>query len=345
MRTYKRTLPSGKITWCYDVWIDGKRKRKSGFSKEREAKEAAKELITEVSKGLDISKESTFKDFYRQWVTVNKKGKITESSFKNYIYALNQFITHFGEDKKLATLSRMEYQGFINWYGETHTQESVRKVNNCLKSALNSAQYDGYIIRNPSYNVSLKDVGKIPAKSEEVKFVSKAEFTKLKEFFKSKNSKSALLLYILAITGARFSEINNLQYIDIKSNCIHIRGGKTDNAKRDINIPTKDIEHIRSVLSHHPTKIQGDIFKLSHNAVTKQLNKGLAHCNIEKNITIHAIRHSHCSVLLGDGVSVNYVSKRLGHASIAITQQVYAHLLEEQFEAEDKHTIDLLNSI
>ncbi|WP_082099136.1 tyrosine-type recombinase/integrase [Salinicoccus sediminis] len=61
--------------------------------------------------------------------------------------------------------------------------------------------------------------------------------------------------------------------------------------------------------------------------------------NLKLNVTPHAIRHSHCSVLLSEGVSINYVSKRPGPASIAITQQVYAHLLE------DKHTIDLLNTL
>src|SRR5699024_2276983 len=151
---------------------------------------------------------------------------------------------------------------------------------------------------------------------EDVKTVSKAEFLRLKDYFKSKNNKSALLLYILIITGARFSEINNLKYIDIKNNGINISGGKTKNAKRFISVPNSDIEHIRTTLDKHTKKIHGDAFNLSNNAVIKSLDLAIDKCNISKRITPHALRHTHCSVLLGEGISINYISKRLGHASI-----------------------------
>lgn len=345
MQTYKREYKSGKVAWCYDVWIDGKRKRKCGFAKEREAKAAANDLIAEISKGLDISKDSTFKDFYRQWVEVNKKNKISDSALRNFINALNQFTEYFGEGKKLATLSRMEYQSFLNWYGKDHTKESVRKINNCIKAALDSAQYDGYIVRNPAHNISIKDVAQKPTQKNEIKYVSKSDYIKLKQYFKGKKNLSALLLYILTITGARFSEINNLRYIDIRDDHIYIPEGKTDNAVREISVPVGDIEHIKSVLAQHPRKIQGVIFNLSHNAALKQLRQSLKDCGISKQITIHAIRHSHCSVLLSEGVDIHYISKRLGHANIRITQQVYSHLLEEQEAVEDKQTIQFLESI
>ena len=41
----------------------------------------------------------------------------------------------------------------------------------------------------------------------------------------------------------------------------------------------------------------------------------------------HDLRHWHASQLLGHGVSLPTVSRRLGHASTAVTAQVYAHVL------------------
>lgn len=43
----------------------------------------------------------------------------------------------------------------------------------------------------------------------------------------------------------------------------------------------------------------------------------------------HALRHAHASALLADGWDLAAVSRRLGHGSVAVTAQVYAHLIED----------------
>ncbi|HSK90069.1 MAG TPA: site-specific integrase, partial [Euzebyales bacterium] len=44
-------------------------------------------------------------------------------------------------------------------------------------------------------------------------------------------------------------------------------------------------------------------------------------------IRLHDLRHTHATLLLQAGVPVKVVSERLGHASITITMDVYAHVL------------------
>lgn len=44
-------------------------------------------------------------------------------------------------------------------------------------------------------------------------------------------------------------------------------------------------------------------------------------------IRLHDLRHTHASLLLADGVPIKVVSERLGHATIAMTMDVYGHLL------------------
>ena len=46
-------------------------------------------------------------------------------------------------------------------------------------------------------------------------------------------------------------------------------------------------------------------------------------------ISIHGLRHTHASLLLFAGVSIASVSKRLGHASMNTTQEIYLHVIRE----------------
>ena len=42
---------------------------------------------------------------------------------------------------------------------------------------------------------------------------------------------------------------------------------------------------------------------------------------------LHALRHSHASILFAEGESLFEVSRRLGHRSIATTADLYGHVL------------------
>ena len=47
------------------------------------------------------------------------------------------------------------------------------------------------------------------------------------------------------------------------------------------------------------------------------------------SMTFHGLRHQHASLLIAQGVGLAVVSKRLGHSSIAITSDLYSHLLRD----------------
>ena len=47
------------------------------------------------------------------------------------------------------------------------------------------------------------------------------------------------------------------------------------------------------------------------------------------SVTFHALRHTHACQLIGAGIDVVKISKRLGHASPTITLDVYAHLFDK----------------
>ena len=45
------------------------------------------------------------------------------------------------------------------------------------------------------------------------------------------------------------------------------------------------------------------------------------------NIRFHDLRHAHASLMLRTGADPKVISERLGHSSIAITMDIYAHIL------------------
>lgn len=276
---------------------------------------------------------------------IHKKPHIGQGSYQWYLNALNIFVEEFGEDKQLTSVSKNDYQRLLNKYGENRTQESTRKLNNFLKAAFNHAHDEGIIARNPTKGAVVK--GKKPTASEESKYLSRTNFEKLKAYVKTRDDMSYLVIYILMITGARFSEVANMKYKDIRmDNKIHLPGTKTDTADRVVPASKKDIVFIKQRLDRYPIKISGTPFSISHTAAQKALRTAQKHIGIpeDKWITLHGLRHTFCSIMLDEGVMLSTMSKRLGHANVEITQKVYAHLLEERELEDDKKIVKYLEA-
>ena len=49
-------------------------------------------------------------------------------------------------------------------------------------------------------------------------------------------------------------------------------------------------------------------------------------------VTFHALRHTHASQLIAQGVDIVTISKRLGHAKPSVTLAIYAHM----FTSDDR---------
>ncbi|SLB65255.1 phage-related integrase [Mycobacteroides abscessus subsp. massiliense] len=236
---------------------------------------------------------------------------------------------------------------FIGGRKEGRTKASVQKLNNCFSQVFKDALNEGIIERDPTWNAPIYE--KKPTKKEEDKFMSLTEYKKLKSFSTNKNELSYLAIFILIATGARFGEIQKLQYSDLDyiNSTIHLRGTKTKSSNRIISIARKDMKHIQNVLNQRPTSINGYIFNtgvnlISNKAVTTLFNKFMLNNKIN-NCTLHSLRHTHASMLLAKGFSIQYVSKRLGHANIEITWRVYSHLLEELKSKEDAKLDNIIN--
>lgn len=319
-------------SWQYDVKhpsLKSGKKRKSGFKTKAEATNAAQQLIRDLEDGKKINNNKKFKNYYLEWLVANGKDKLSSKQQYWYEHTLDLFLNHFGEDIMIKHITRHEYQKFLTNFANGRTSETVRKVNLFLSNCLKDAVYDGYLTKDPTYNVKAK--GTKSSKKEDVKFLTIDQYEGLREYFKLKSDKSSIMLFILLITGGRFSEVNKMTYDDLifKDNAIHLPGTKTVTSDRIVEVSKSDLLYIKSALLHHPRRADNIIFNLSHNAISKVFKKAKDKFEIENEVTPYSLRHTHASYLLSKGIPIEYISKRLGHSNIGITLDVYTHLLDE----------------
>jgi hypothetical protein len=89
--TYKRVLPSGKITWCFQVDAgrdeNGKRIRiaKTGFKREQDADKELRLALQERDAGELVKPDSrTFAAFMQEWFKEHAEQKVTPKTCERY---------------------------------------------------------------------------------------------------------------------------------------------------------------------------------------------------------------------------------------------------------------------
>lgn len=331
--------------WQYEFKYEGKRYRKKGFRTKREADAAGLERMSELKNGIDYQPNLTLNEYFKKWCETFKLSTVSPRTYKSYASAIKHISEHSIGKKPLKDISRYHYQNFINDFSKSHSKESIRKLNGYIRTSLDDAVYEGLITKNPTFKVNYKASN--PNKSEDSKFINLEDYEKLKQNLKTKDNASSLVLYIMICTGCRVSGALNLkrEYLNQVKNEIYIDEHKTDSSPRYVEVSKDDMKFIIQSVSKLPATIDGSVFgNLTINAVNKRLK---AYCNDLgiKKITSHALRHTHCSYLLAKGVSIYYISKRLGHKNISVTTDVYSHLLEEQYKEENQKAVEIINAM
>ncbi|WP_183121491.1 tyrosine-type recombinase/integrase [Staphylococcus epidermidis] len=353
MNVYKRGN-----TFQYDFYFKGKRYRKSGYLTKRDAQIAMNIKLNDLLEGYDTDNNLTFVDFYYRWLEITKLDIINDTSYKRYITAIKAFKDCFG-NKLISDIDSLSYQKFLKDYGRGHflnngqlrprTSNTVSKMNNCLKQAFESAVEQGYIKKNPAKNA--KPFGLKSSQSIDDKFMSITQMKNLIHYVKKNDALSHLCIYILIITGSRFKPVQHLRYEDLnfKKSCIHLNDTKNKYSKRNVKVRIKDLEYIQSVINKHPINQNGYIFHnfinfISYSAINDVLVRFCLKYKYDK-YTLKSLRHTHCSYLLAKGISIQYISKRLGHADIHTTLKIYSHLIKEFEDSENSPIEKNLNDL
>ena len=343
--------------WKYDFWHDGKRYRKFTFDTKREAIKAESELMNDLENGYQSDNKITLVEYARKWEEVNK-GHLSNQTRLQYRKRIDDMQTYF-QDMKFKDITRMKFQEFMNWYGLeafNHVNErgrslnSVEKMLGTFRAIVKSAIFDGVIKKDFTINVNkVYRVAKVP---DENKFLELKDFRKLRDYLKENGTSDIdVILFIMTATGARYSDVIYTQYKDIddKNNTIRLRGTKTINSDRVVSVSQNDMDYIAPAVKNLPFKAHGRIFcshetqyPKSNGYIAKRLREICRDLDI-KEVNPHALRHTHASALIHAGNTIQYISRRLGHASTIITQETYIHLLQEHDAEQDAYAMEYFN--
>ena len=364
MASYKKNSTGWqvRVSWR-DENGELKQKARGGFRLKSEAEAYAASLKKDVSEGLNPlqSSDITFGDYIQQWYETYKQNQssiATQKRYKNVI----KLVKNYFKKAKLSDINRVTYQNFINDFGKSHAKHTVQKANMIIRSCVRNAVYDDVIRKDFTHNVQITYD---PKRTRKVEYLSLEDIKKLLQECENGLQPRYTSRYMILtgiLTGMRISEVMGLTWDDINYNWQTIsinktwdyqNGGgfkpvKTESSKRIIRV-NQALLDILSALKVNDNKMvfankRGLI--PSSNAVNKTLKNIMKDCGLEKqNYHFHSLRHSHVAYLLSQGVDIYAISKRLGHADLSTTTNVYAYLIDEYKEKNDDLIINKLEEI
>ena len=349
--------------------VDGKRYSAYGHNVKECAENEAR-IREEIKAGLyNSNKNITLDAYFEEWEK-SRIGVIKDSSLKINRSKYNNHIKPVLGKTKIQKIEKREVVKLQQDLSKKLSASMTNGVIVVLKTVLNAAIDDEIIVKNPAANVkplrtddrpkASETIHRALTREEQQAFIQEAKQEWLYEFF-----------CFSLCTGMRLNEIVALKWQDIDyiNNVIHVtktvswkQGGgitetspKSETSKRDI--PMNDT--IKKVLQMQRKKmamIYGEIVarKMDSNifigsngsravassTVAFSINnvlKRLRQQGIEiERFTHHAFRDTFATRYIEEGGNMQTLQKILGHSSLAMTADLYAHVLPSTKQQEMK---------
>ena len=341
--------------------ITGKQiqKYRSGFKTKKEAREEYSKLVLTSTEELTAKKETiSFQTFIEETYLPWYKTQVKESTYLNRRSTIQK---HFAYFYKMAT-DEIEPINVQNWQLELAKEFSpnyIRVVQGMLSIAFDRAIVLGIAKKNPS-----RMIGNIKSKKTKVDFWTLEEFQKvISLLYKGDYYEHYLFIsfWVLFMTGLRIGEAAALQWsdIDFETGLLSITKTlyyksmddykfvepKTQASVRTIYIDTDTLKELQSWREVQQKVLKGCDLVLSYNGIPtskhtlpRALEKLAGLAGVHR-IKIHALRHSHASLLISMGENPLLIKERLGLDKIQNTSGAYGHLYpNSNFEIANKLT-------
>lgn len=223
----------------------------------------------------------------------------------------------------------------------TYSHKSLKNQRGLLAGVMDRAIEQGHITKNPTKGIRLPRANEVEA--VEMRILTAEEYLGVEDKF---HAHYLPLLRFLAATGARWGEAVALTVADVSLPNVRIRRAlkwspdnertvgptKTRKSNRTVSIPADLHDELRNLCAGKPktalvfTAPRGG--PVQHRTFWSDIwLPAVKH--LDPRPRIHDLRHSHASWLLGRGVPIHIVQRRLGHESIQTTVDTYGHLLPD----------------
>ncbi len=362
-----RTFKIGK-KWAYRVNLgfDAEQgtyrfKKKQGFASKDEAQKAMAQAIQQLEQGAVDASHLTVEAFLAEWLARAVEDRLAPKTLDTYTYVCTRFLIPAIGSLRLEQLSAKSIEALYDSLRGQIAPSSVHRVHRVLRTALNRAIKWGYLERSPMLRVEAPSAStprRTPLEIGEVKRVI--------AWLDNRFPVSGLAAFLALYTGMRRGEICGLSWasVDWEARVLRVtcqrqrRGGKdiirvtkTAGSVRAIPVDDRVMDRLRSWREEQqqqtalrpddtwsdsaPVLRHRDGTVIDPNTITADFRDACRACGI-RGVSFHDLRHTHATLLLLGHVPLKVVSERLGHASIAITANTYAHVTDTlQREAVD----------
>lgn len=370
MKIKEHKKKNGAIVYRANVYlgtdqVTGKKAKTSVTGRTRkEVKQKAKHAQDEfISNGYTVTKVVPIKNYQELaelWLESYQLTVKPQTFIATKRMLYNHLIPIFGT-MKVDKLTVSYIQRFINDLSNQLVHYGV--VHSINRRVLQYGVSLQLLPFNPARDVMLPKVPKKENKA--IKFIAPEDLKALMAYMeKLANKKFSyffdyVLYSVLLATGCRFGEVVALEWsdIDLENGTISITKNysrllkligtpKSKAGVRVISIDKKTINLLRlyknrqrQLFIETGARVSAVVFstplKEYQNMATRQesLDRRITEVGIPR-FTFHAFRHTHASLLLNAGISYKELQYRLGHATLAMTMDIYGHLsMDKEKEA------------
>jgi len=209
-----------------------------------------------------------------------------------------------------------------------NNNSAVKYIKN-LKKIIHICVANNWLVRSPfiNYKTKIKEVIRDFLSSEELDSISE------KRFVSERLNQVRDVFLFSCYTGLAYADVNKLKRSEISTGIdsqkwIFTTRQKTDTASRIPLLPVA-LDLLKKYEDYPACINEGKLLPVLSNQKMNAYLKEIADvCGIEKELTFHIARHTFATtVTLANGVSIESVSKMLGHKNIRTTQH-YAKILD-----------------
>lgn len=365
-------IKRGEGTWLVRIPLgrDANGKRKYHNRTVKGTKKEAQQYLTKALRDLDTGMfveptRQTLADFLEQWLETCVRQRVQERTFDDYKALARRHLVPALGHRRLSALTPDEIQTHYNNLGEGGlSARSVRYVHSVLHGALEQATKWGLVARNVAKLVELPRLGR-----REMHALNVAEATRFLDVIAG--DRFFALWMLLLVSGLRPGEALALKWGDLDGNRLSVQRAlvrpakkpwrllepKTARARRVVTLPAFAVAILRQ-LREQQARVRaeaGDAWTdrdllfttnagepLDYRVIVRRHLKPLLKAAGVAHLRPYDLRHSCATLLLADGENVKVVSERLGHGSVALTLDTYAHVLPHMQQRAAERLDDML---